>query len=72
MSKETPLLKLKNVSKFYYNKGLVASGFSKVSLEFNLGEFVVTLKRFLKAIPAAFILLFKVITYYLKKPFKKD
>lgn len=37
-----------------------------------LGEFVVTLKRFLKAIPAAFILLFKVITYYLKKPFKKD
>ena len=41
MSKETPLLKLKNVSKFYYNKGLVASGFSKVSLEFNLGEFVV-------------------------------
>ena len=39
--KDYSLLKLKNVSKFYYNKGLVASGFSKVSLEFNLGEFVV-------------------------------
>ena len=39
--KDIPLLKLKNVSKFYYNKGVVASGFSKVSLEFNLGEFVV-------------------------------
>ena len=39
--KDYSLLKLKNVSKFYYNKGLGASGFSKVSLEFNLGEFVV-------------------------------
>ena len=41
MGKEIPLLKLKNVSKFYYNKGLVATGFTRVSLEFNLGEFVV-------------------------------
>ena len=41
MSKESSLLKLKNVSKFYYSKGMVASGFSKVNLEFNLGEFVV-------------------------------
>lgn len=41
MSKEMPLLKLKNVSKFYYNKGLVATGFTRVSLDFNLGEFVV-------------------------------
>lgn len=35
------LLKLKNVSKFYYSKGIVASGMIKVNLEFNLGEFVV-------------------------------
>ena len=41
MDNQQTLLKLKNVSKFYYNKGLVASGFSKVSLDFNLGEFVV-------------------------------
>ncbi|MBQ6840676.1 MAG: ABC transporter ATP-binding protein [Bacilli bacterium] len=41
MGKEMPLLKLKNVSKFYYNKGLVATGFTRVNLDFNLGEFVV-------------------------------
>ena len=35
------MLKLKNVSKFYYNKGVIASGFTKVSVEFNIGEFVV-------------------------------
>ena len=35
------MLKLKDVSKFYYNKGVIASGFSKISLEFELGEFVV-------------------------------
>ena len=35
------MLKLKNVSKFYYNKGVVASGFSKINLELNIGEFVV-------------------------------
>lgn len=40
-NKVPSLLKLKNVSKFYYNKGIVASGFTRVSLEFNLGEFVV-------------------------------
>src|SRR5574344_2275359 len=34
------MLKLKNVSKFYYNKGIVTSGFNKISLNFNLGEFV--------------------------------
>ncbi len=35
------MLKLKNVSKFYYNKGIIASGFTKVNLELKLGEFVV-------------------------------
>ena len=35
------MLKLKNVSKFYYNKGVIASGFNKVNLELNIGEFVV-------------------------------
>ena len=34
------MLKLKNVSKFYYNNGVVASGFSKINLELNIGEFV--------------------------------
>ena len=27
------MLKLKNVSKFYYNKGFIASGFNKVSIK---------------------------------------
>lgn len=35
------MLKLKDVSKFYYNKGVIASGFNRVSTEFNIGEFVV-------------------------------
>ncbi len=35
------MIKLKNVSKFYYSKGVVASGFSKINLELDLGEFVV-------------------------------
>ena len=35
------MLKLKNVSKFYYNKGVIVSGFSKVNLELDMGEFVV-------------------------------
>lgn len=35
------MLKLKNVSKFYYNKGIIASGFTKVNLELKIGEFVV-------------------------------
>ena len=34
------MIKLKNVSKYYYSKGVVATGFSKVNLELNLGEFV--------------------------------
>ena len=34
------MIKLKNVSKFYYSKGMIASGFSKINLEFNLGEYV--------------------------------
>lgn len=35
------MLRLKDVSKFYYNKGIISSGFTKVNAEFNLGEFVV-------------------------------
>lgn len=35
------MLRLKNVSKFYYNKGIIASGFSKVNISFEIGEFVV-------------------------------
>lgn len=35
------MLKLKNVSKFYYSNGVIASGFSKINLELNMGEFVV-------------------------------
>ncbi len=34
------MLKLENVSKFYYNKGIIASGFNKVNLELKIGEFV--------------------------------
>ena len=34
------MLKLDRVSKFYSVNGVVTSGFSKVSLDFNLGEFV--------------------------------
>jgi len=34
------MLKLKKVSKFYYSKGVVATGFNKISLDFNIGEFV--------------------------------
>lgn len=35
------LIQLKNVSKFYYSKGMIASGFSRVNLRFDVGEFVV-------------------------------
>ncbi|MEG2147476.1 MAG: ABC transporter ATP-binding protein [Bacilli bacterium] len=35
------MLKLKNVSKFYYGNGTVSSGISKVNLEFKIGEFIV-------------------------------
>lgn len=34
------MLKLENVSKFYYNKGMITSGFTKVNLELKIGEFV--------------------------------
>lgn len=34
------IIKLKNVSKFYYSKGVIASGFSKINLSFDMGEFV--------------------------------
>ena len=34
------MLKLKNLSKFYYNKGVIASGINKVNIEFDIGEFV--------------------------------
>ncbi len=34
------IIKLKSVSKFYYNKNSIASGFNKISLEFDMGEFV--------------------------------
>ena len=33
-------IKLKEVSKYYYNKGIIAKGFSKINIEFNIGEFV--------------------------------
>ncbi|MCI8648019.1 MAG: ABC transporter ATP-binding protein [Firmicutes bacterium] len=35
------MIELKNVSKFYYSKGMIASGFSRVNLKFDVGEFVV-------------------------------
>lgn len=34
------MINLKNVSKFYYSKGVIASGFHKINLEFKMGEFV--------------------------------
>ena len=34
------MIRLKNVSKYYYSKGVIASGFTKVNLELNIGEFV--------------------------------
>ena len=35
------MLKLKNVSKYYYQDGVISQGFSKVNLELFIGEFVV-------------------------------
>lgn len=35
------MLKLKNVSKYYYQNGLVAKGITNINLELHLGEFVV-------------------------------
>lgn len=37
---ENSIISLKNVSKFYYSKGVIASGFSKINLDFKMGEFV--------------------------------
>ena len=34
------MIKLKNVSKFYHNNGIITSGFTKINLEFKIGEFV--------------------------------
>ena len=34
------MIKLKNVSKYYYSKGIVSSGFSKINLSLNIGEFI--------------------------------
>ena len=35
------IIKLKNVSKYYYNKQSISSGFTKVNLSLSIGEFVV-------------------------------
>ena len=35
------IIKLSNVSKFYYNKKTISSGFNKINVEFDMGEFVV-------------------------------
>ena len=35
------MLRLKNVSKFYYSKGIITSGFSKININFDKNEFVV-------------------------------
>ncbi len=34
------MLELKNVSKFYYKKGMITTGFSKINLKFDMGEFI--------------------------------
>ncbi len=35
------IIRLKNVSKYYYNKQTISSGFTKVNLDLSMGEFVV-------------------------------
>ncbi|MBR0374720.1 MAG: ABC transporter ATP-binding protein [Mogibacterium sp.] len=35
------MIRLKNVSKFYYSKGIIASGISRINLDLDAGEFVV-------------------------------
>ncbi len=35
------MIKLKNISKYYYSKGMISSGISKVNLQLDKGEFVV-------------------------------
>ncbi len=34
------MLELKDVSKFYYKKGMITTGFTKVNLKFDMGEFI--------------------------------
>ena len=34
------MIELKNVSKYYYSKGVIATGFSKINVSFDIGEFV--------------------------------
>ena len=34
------MIQLKNVSKYYYSKGVIATGFTKVNLSFHIGEFI--------------------------------
>lgn len=35
------MIRLRNVSKFYYSKGIIASGISRINLDLDAGEFVV-------------------------------
>lgn len=35
------MIELKNVSKFYYDNGIITTGFYNINLRLNLGEFVV-------------------------------
>lgn len=35
------MIKLRNLSKFYYSKGIIASGLSRINLDLEMGEFVV-------------------------------
>lgn len=35
------MIRLKNVSKYYYSKGIIASGISRINLDLDAGEFVV-------------------------------
>ncbi len=35
------MIRLKNVSKYYYNKGIIASGISRINLDLDEGEFIV-------------------------------
>ncbi len=38
---EENMIQLRNVSKFYYSKGMISSGITKVNLDLDIGEFVV-------------------------------
>ena len=39
------MLELKNVSKFYYNKGIVSSGINKVNLKFDMENLSLLLEK---------------------------